>query len=410
MMLNQFEELITGIGAKLAEPGGVTPRRRFALELARLGKRLYDGEHPVAWCGVVAPFDLLGAMGYTSCFVEFVGASLASSGMVGAFLQRAEQDGMVPDMCAYHRAVAGAAAAKMMPIPEVLVATTCPCTAGQATMENLARMMDRELIVLHVPLEDTPESVAYLVDQLQGMIEKIEVLTDRSLDTDALARTIRRSNEAVAVMDEVYTLAANIPSPTSSRELKDFGIVMPLLLGRPEALEVAQIYQDSFRQRVDAGTGNGVTEERVRLLWIQNRIQFKEPLVRELEQDLGAIVVIDELNNITWDPIDPEDPLPGIARRMITNSFNGPIETRLGKLQDLARKYKVDGAINPCNWGCRQGAGARGMMRKGLGDVGVPVLNLEVDCVDPRAFAEGQLRTRLEAFVEMLETKPSPWD
>jgi benzoyl-CoA reductase/2-hydroxyglutaryl-CoA dehydratase subunit BcrC/BadD/HgdB len=37
------------------------------------------------------------------------------------------------------------------------------------------------------------------------------------------------------------------------------------------------------------------------------------------------------------------------------------------------------------------------------------VLNLEVDCIDPRPFAEGQLRTRLEAFAEMLESRPSPW-
>ncbi len=30
------------------------------------------------------------------------------------------------------------------------------------------------------------------------------------------------------------------------------------------------------------------------------------------------------------------------------------------------------------------------------------VLNLEVDCIDQRNFSEGQLKTRLEAFVEML--------
>ena len=38
----------------------------------------------------------------------------------------------------------------------------------------------------------------------------------------------------------------------------------------------------------------------------------------------------------------------------------------------------------------------------GLKDVGVPVLNLEVDCVDERNFAAGQVRTRIEAFMEML--------
>jgi benzoyl-CoA reductase/2-hydroxyglutaryl-CoA dehydratase subunit BcrC/BadD/HgdB len=35
----------------------------------------------------------------------------------------------------------------------------------------------------------------------------------------------------------------------------------------------------------------------------------------------------------------------------------------------------------------------------------VPVLNLEVDGVDKRNFAEDQLRTHVEAFVEMLENR-----
>ena len=75
----------------------------------------------------------------------------------------------------------------------------------------------------------------------------------------------------------------------------------------------------------------------------------------------------------------------------------------------LARRYRIDGAINPCRWGCRQGTGSRGIVGQGLKEIGVPVLNLEVDCVDPRNFAEGQLRTRLEAFTEMLSERPSPW-
>ena len=75
----------------------------------------------------------------------------------------------------------------------------------------------------------------------------------------------------------------------------------------------------------------------------------------------------------------------------------------------MARDFRVDGAINPCHWGCRQGTGARGIISEGLKDIGVPVLNLEVDCVDDRNFSEGQLRTRLEAFAEMLDGRPSPW-
>ena len=121
-----------------------------------------------------------------------------------------------------------------------------------------------------------------------------------------------------------------------------------------------------------------------------------------LEKEFGAVVVIDELNSITWEAIDPDDPFTGMAERAISIPFNGDGSRRIDNLKKLAQKYKVDGAINPCNWGCRQGSGARGLISDGLKEIGVPVLNLEVDCVDARSFSEGQLRTRLEAFVEML--------
>ena len=73
-----FEDLAAGIQAALeSDPENRSPRKMYALEIARLGSRLYNGEERVAWCGVTAPFDLLAAMGVTSCYVEFVGAMLA---------------------------------------------------------------------------------------------------------------------------------------------------------------------------------------------------------------------------------------------------------------------------------------------------------------------------------------------
>jgi benzoyl-CoA reductase/2-hydroxyglutaryl-CoA dehydratase subunit BcrC/BadD/HgdB len=87
----------------------------------------------------------------------------------------------------------------------------------------------------------------------------------------------------------------------------------------------------------------------------------------------------------------------------------GGVDRRIEHLQKMARDFRIDGAINPCHWGCRQGTGARGMINEGLNQIGVPVLNLEVDCIDTRNFSEGQLKTRLEAFTEMLDGRPSPW-
>jgi benzoyl-CoA reductase/2-hydroxyglutaryl-CoA dehydratase subunit BcrC/BadD/HgdB len=409
MMKEYFTDLVSGIESKLAaDPASQTPRKVYALEVARLGRRLYDGEHRVAWCGVTAPFDLLAAMGVTSCFVEFIGAMLATTGMEGHFLEQAEHAGFGGDTCGYHRSVLGAAREGLMPVPDFLIATSCPCTGGLAVMENLARHFAKDLFVLHVPQEQTPAGVTYLTAQLEDMVAFVEAHTGNPLDRERLRRAVELTNQARDLMDETYRLARHVPSPANSTELSNLGIVAALLLGTPAIVAVAQTYVDSFRRKIAAGQ-SGIADERLRLMWIQNRIQFKHPLLKILATDYGAAVVADELNAITWEAIDPDDPLPGIARRIISIPFNGPLPRRMAHLKQMAADYRVHGAINPCHWGCRQGTGARGMIGAALKEIGVPVLNLEVDCVDSRNFSEGQLRTRLEAFAEMLQGRPSPW-
>ncbi|MBU0651645.1 MAG: 2-hydroxyacyl-CoA dehydratase family protein [Proteobacteria bacterium] len=409
MMFDYFNEMERGIEASIRASGGQSsPRKRYTLEVARLGRRLYSGEDKMAWCGVCAPFDLLFAMGVTSCFVEFVGAMLASTGMVGEFIETADHSGHSSDACSFHRAVMGAAAKNTMPVPDILVGTTNPCSGGLAVIENLARHFSRPLFILHIPQDESGGNVPYLADQIRRLASFVTEHTGLPLDGERLRRAIENTNRVHAIGSEVYELARHVPSPASSKDLANFGIVMALFLGSDESVEVAETYRDTFKSRIAEGK-SGVPGEKVRLLWIQNRIQFRHPLEKMLEEQYGAAIVIDELNDFNWDPIDPDEPFEGLARRSIAFPFNGTVETRVEHLKKLAREYRIHGAVNPCNWGCRQGTGARGLIEAGLKEIGVPVLNLEVDCGDDRKFTEGQVRTRLEAFMEMLEGRPSLW-
>jgi benzoyl-CoA reductase/2-hydroxyglutaryl-CoA dehydratase subunit BcrC/BadD/HgdB len=409
MMYEYFKDMESGIEAKiLQEPELPNPRKKYALEVARLSGRLYSGKDQVAWCGIAVPFDLLNAMGITSCFVEFVGAALASTGMADPVLEEAEQAGFVGDTCGFHRAVIGAARKGIMPEPDFFIASTCPCSGGIAVLENLAHMFNKDLFVLNVPQEESEQNVQYLADQIKDMIDFISRHTGEPLDENKLHQAVAKTNKAREIMQDMYRLAQKVPSPTDGRLLINFGIVMLLFLGTDSAIDIAQAYKDEFNARIDNGI-QGVPDEKLRLLWIQNRIQFKNPLVELLEKEYQANIVSDELNDIYWDSIDPDDPYIGMARRAIAKPLNVNMQSRIRHLQKLARNYKLDGAINPCHWGCRQGTGARGLISDGLKKINVPVLNLEVDCMDTRNFAEGQLRTRIEAFVEMLETRSRPW-
>ncbi len=401
MMLQYFESLTAGLEDRLAHTTeGPRARKRFALEIARLGTRLFSPDQKVAWCGVLAPYDLLQALGVTSCFVEFVGAMLASTGGVPPFLEAAEQTGFSTDTCSYHRSVAGATEQGMMPEPDFLIATTAPCAGGMAVLEHLARRSQKPMFVIQVPSRLDDRAVDQLADQFRAMVAFVEQRTGTRLDPARLRATVEATNRARAAWLEVNRLAAAVPSPARRRDLVNFGIVMGLFLGTEAAVEIAELYRQEFAATVAAGQA-GTTGERVRLMWLQNRIQFKNPIEAFLDE-LGAAVVLDELNDVDWEPVDPDDPYRGMAKRALSIPLCGPATRRVTNLQRLAGLYAVDGAINPCQWGCRQGTGARGLVEAGLRASGVPVANLEVDCVDPRSFAEGQLRTRLEAFVEML--------
>lgn len=406
MLVDYFDELAAGLEEKIRQAkDGEVARRRFTLEIARLGRRLFSGEDKVAWCGVLVPFDLLSAMGVTSCFVEFVGAILASSGNVPALLEEAEHAGYSTDGCSYHRAVIGATLRGLMPKPDFLVATSAPCGGGVGLLESLARYFGKEMFLLSLPQSDGETGSAYLASQIEKMVEFVSAQTGKRLEPERLRRAIECTNEARALMVEAYELARAVPSPVRSRDLKNFGVVMALFLGTEAAIEIARTYRDEFASRCEKARDTP-PPARVRLLWIQNRIQFKSPLVSLLEKEYDADVVSEELNTITWEPLDPDDPYTSLARRMLSIPFIGPIEHRIQELKKLAKSYRVDGAMNPCHWGCRQGTGARGLVEAGLKEIGVPVLNLEVDCVDPRNFSEGQLRTRIEAFLEMIGQSP----
>ncbi|MBF0491518.1 MAG: 2-hydroxyacyl-CoA dehydratase [Deltaproteobacteria bacterium] len=402
-MMQQFlESTVSRLQSELEGSPRPQGRKRFALEVARLGARLFSKDEKVAWCGLTVPFDLLSTMGVTSCFIEFVGSILASSQMASPFLDEAEHMGCALDTCAYHRAVLGAAHKGMIPTPDFLIASSAPCSGGVAAMETLARGFKRDLFVLHVPQSNDEPAVRYLADQLREMEKFISDHTGKSLDRDRLRKAIVRTNEARGLLNEVFALAQQVPSPVRNRDLGNFGVTMSLLFGSQAAIEIAQAYRDEFAERI-RNKNASLPENRIRLLWIQNRIQFKTPLIPWLEEKFQTSIVIDELNSITWEAIDPEDPYLGLARRAISNPFNGPIEYRIQNLKKLAKKYQIHGAINPCHWGCRQGTGARGLIESGLKEIGVPVLNLEIDCIDSRNFAEGQVRTRLEAFLEMIQ-------
>ncbi len=401
MMYDYFKNMVDGVSQKLLQdPDSINAKKKYVLEIAKIGQKLYTRDEKIAWCGVTIPFDLLNSMGVTSCFVEFVGAMLSSNETAPIFIKEAEDSGYAPDSCAYHRAVTGAMLKDIMPEPDFVIGSSSPCTAGLAVMEDMARRFKKDFFILNVPQNNSKESVKFLTDQIKEMTRFITAHTQKPLSMEKLGRALEFFNESSLILKDIYNLAKQTPSPVDNKLLKDFGTVIGLIMGTREGVKICQAFKDELIDRIESKKIDP-SKEKIRIMWIQNRIQYKFPIEKMLE-DFGVKIVVDELNDVTWEPMDPDNPFESIAKRIISIPYSLGTSDRIAHMQLLAREYKLDGAINPCHWGCRQGTGVRGLTTKGLKDVNVPVLNLEIDCVDSRNLAQGQIETRLEAFVEML--------
>lgn len=399
MLETYFSQLETALGQKLEQKA--TARRRFIYEIARIGGRMFSPEWKSAWTTVFVPFEILNAMGVAGNFIEFVGAMLSGSGMAKPYLEKAEATGLSTDGCSYHRTIIGAAMDGFLPAPDLLIGSSFPCDGGLKALCRVGEIYNKEVFIINTPFDSSPEAINYLVGQYRDMIAFITRHTGCTLDMDLLRMSIRNNNIARGYIAEALELCKYVPCPATSDDLKNF-IIYVLLGGSEAVIDVGRAYRDEFRHKVENNIP-GLPNEKYRLLWIQNRIQFRNNLIKLLEERFNANVVIDELNHLYWEPLDEdEDPLVALARRQVTHPFVGPAERRLDTLVEIARDYRVHGAINPAHWGCRQSGGVRYLFKDALQTIGVPVLHLDVDCVDERNFSEGQLITRLEAFMEML--------
>jgi benzoyl-CoA reductase/2-hydroxyglutaryl-CoA dehydratase subunit BcrC/BadD/HgdB len=343
------------------------------------------------------PCELLHAMGISPQFTEGLACYLNGAGCEQVFLEYAESAGVPPTLCSYHRVLLGAALSDVMPPPRFVASTSLACDANTSTFRAIAGHYGVPHFVVDVPGVCTGETLAYVAEQLRGVVSGIEETMGESLDEDRLRAVIRRANRALEMHREHLRLLADkhLPCDLTSEMNKVFPT--HVLLGAPEAEEYFHLLLEDTRR---AAPSRGET----RILWAHT-IPYWQQSVREPFNAGGRRQLIAcDLNVDTLEEMDETRPYESLARRLLTNMLNGPAENRAGRLLELARQLKADGVVYFCHWGCKQTLGAARLIGERLEQGGFPVLVLDGDGCDRKNINDGQMSTRLQAFMEMLES------
>jgi len=261
---------------------------------------------------------------------------------------------------------------------------------------------------LHIPVEfsyylpmphhvQSRHAVPFAHAEFETFARRIEQWTGRTITEEALVRGIEIVNRDRQRMRDVYAWRKRDPVPLTGLEAMYMVVSSQTTDKREHARAVEEMLEALPSRTLARRTGT-------RLMLVGSEDDDTE-LVAMVES-LDATIVQDDHCTGTryfWDTVDPAgDPLEAIARRYVARtpcpSKDWPERRRIERILELARAWRVEGAIIVQQKFCDPHELDIPSMRAALEQAGIKTLFLELDMTAPM----GQFRIRVEAFLEML--------
>ena len=252
------------------------------------------------------------------------------------------------------------------------------------------------LDALHTCTENT---ISWMVDELLELKEKLSDHFDVSMNDDTLKTAIDDHNRFVSVMQKIGELRKLDHPPLTGTE---FQKVMTASLAAPKDLLLGRVvkgYLDLLQAR------DGVRDYRARLMVLGGAMD--DPGYIEIIEEMGGLVVGDHFCTGSVPGLNPIanenlDPLERIARHTMEKPcprMLDSIDVRLRSVMQTIEDHRVDGVIIQQLKFCDSMTYYGMAMAEYLREAGIPVLRLDREY---RLSGEGQLRTRVQAFIESM--------
>ena len=371
---------------------------------------VYSHPKKTIWTTMFVPSEILFAMGLYPFCLEIGAALFAGIGQSSKGLLEAESYGVPTDICSFHRSAIGHAFRNLFPKNILQVATTTLCDNNTKTAKICETMTGKNTIVLDVPFEADDYSVRYLAKQLEDFTGELEKITGRKMRQESFEKAIEYSNQTREKILEINELRKDPYCPLPGSNALGFMFPAYLLIGSKLSLDFFSGLAAELREKIDERKKNPsivINKNVIRILWLELKPYFKIDFLTKLENEQGVKIVFEETNYCYWDKLDPQKPYEGLAKKLITSHYNGPLERRIEVTKRLAREYQVDGVVVFSSWGCRRNNAAVPSLKRELNKIGYPLLSLDGDCVDDHNYMPGQFSTRIEGFLEMLRGRKS---
>lgn len=280
------------------------------------------------------------------------------------------------------------------------------CDGKKKAYEVLAG--EAPVYVMDMPQMKRDRDVAKWADELRDFKDMVEEFTGNEVTAEKLAAAIKLINDKRRALARVFEARKADPVPISGRD----ALLMTQIAFYDDparCAEMANKLADELEGRIADGVGVFPAGTK-RIMVTGTPMAIPNWKLHQIIETSGAAVVVEECCTGTryfehlvdegQDTLDGQ--IDALAARYMKNNCAcfTPNPGRIDDIVRLAEEYKVDGVIDVNLMFCTLYDVEGRSVEAALAERGIPVLGIETDYTDNDA---EQLRTRIGAFIEMLD-------
>lgn len=413
--IDLVEMINNTVGAHLRKQ---SPDARWPIEpvLMFIDELLEMREHPEKM--VYRHFTFAPEMVYAMDCISFVPEALTFI-MPTEYLCALVDEGRRMDMpdhtCGFLGGVLAPALSGRLPNPQAILHCNQPCdnTVGWGTV--LAESFPgTEMFILDNPYGDDEHAVQFAADQLREGFRYLERTLGKKLDLDRFREVMAHSAKSYKLMYEINEYKKLTPCPIpSSAILRTTSAAFYGLTGNPLLNTWLERHLADAKERAAKGIG-GIREEKMRVVWNMSWPIFDYGVYDWMEETYGAIAVAYHSAEPFYQPPDIDystasfdDLLRCLALRNNNHSMGrqgrGHLNTFVDDTVKWCSEFNADAAIFAGHWQCQANWAAAQLTKETLMEkLGLPMLIMVVDQLDPRVTSAEQMASRLDPFLEMV--------
>jgi benzoyl-CoA reductase/2-hydroxyglutaryl-CoA dehydratase subunit BcrC/BadD/HgdB len=252
---------------------------------------------------------------------------------------------------------------------------------------------------ISVPQKTDQDAIAWYKQELYTLKDKLQEFSGVSITDESLRNSIQICNQTRRLLKRLYELRQRQNPPLTGAETQDI-VIMANAMPKED---YNSLLEESIGQ---AGERKGSTGHKARLMIVGNMLD--DSSYTKFIEEAGGLVVTDFSCFGTlsfWRPVNStEEPMDGLASAYLDRVTCPRMPCKQAAMRDLMKEmvetFQVDGIIFERMMYCNLWSGETMALEKIATEMKIPLLVLDREYI---AAGLGQLRTRIQAFLEMIE-------